>query len=226
MWSQKVAMGKNRFMDEHELSRLDFETGEQLVKYARGVIASHLSDKPLPSRPTEDPKLDEDRGAFVTLKQDGDLRGCIGRPRAEQSLIEAIREAAIGAATNDPRFPPLAADELPEVTVSVSALTPPTELSPVDPEAVVIGRDGLIIQRGNRSGLLLPQVAVDRDWDGRTFLSETARKAGLPSEAWRDEATTVKRFSAQVFAESSPNGEITLDDFTRGGNSNGGEPTD
>jgi len=197
-----------------ETVRLDRRTGGRLVEHTRAIVgAAARGDSP--PDPPELSVLKEERGVFVTLKRDGELRGCIGRPRPEGALAEALEAAAIDAATSDPRFPPLSPEEIGDVAISVSVLTPPESLPTLDPDAIEVGRDGLIVSKGRRSGLLLPQVAVDRGWTATEFLRATARKAGLRPDAWRAEEVTVKRFSAQVFAEESPGGPVTLEDYTR-----------
>jgi uncharacterized protein len=153
------------------------------------------------------PSLRERHGAFVTLRNRGDLRGCIGYTVAREPLAEAVRDNAINAAANDPRFSPVAPSELDDLTVEISALTPGDEPgSPfrrVDgPGDIVIGRDGLFIEMpGSRGGLLLPQVAVEQDWDVATFLAHTCRKAGYSQDAWKRPEARILRFSAQVFSE-------------------------
>jgi AmmeMemoRadiSam system protein A len=194
--------------------RIDVATGQRLVEHARAVVTAAASDGTPPPAP-DLAVLEEERGVFVTLHKDEQLRGCIGRPRPAQSLAEGLRAGAVGAATEDPRFPPLSADEVEQISVSVSVLTPPESILGNEPSSIEIGRDGLIVSKGRRTGLLLPQVAVDQGWSAEQFLAQTARKASLPGEAWREDETTVKRFSAQVFAEESPNGPVTVEDYTR-----------
>lgn len=194
---------------------LDRATGEALVEYARAVIEAVVGDDS-PPEPPDIPILEEHRGVFVTLEKHGELRGCIGRPMPQQPLGEGLRAAATGAATADPRFPPLDPAELQNVMISVSVLTPPSELSPPDPDAIDVGRDGLIVSKGQRTGLLLPQVAIEQGWTPEAFLRGTARKAGLPPDAWREEATSVECFSAQVFTEESPAGTVSVVDYVSG----------
>lgn len=183
--------------------------GRFAVRYARRVVESVVETGQAPERPAAvDHVFEIDRGAFVTLRKKGRLRGCIGRPTPEQSAIEAIRGAAIDAATEDPRFPPVREPELEEITVEVSILTPPEPLDPVDPDHVTVGQDGLIVQRHDRSGLLLPQVPVDQRWDAETFLEQTCTKAGLQADCWAQPEITVYRFRAQVFEETEPAGPI------------------
>ncbi|WP_135663001.1 AmmeMemoRadiSam system protein A [Halorhabdus rudnickae] len=206
-----------------ETGRLDRQTGKRLLEHTRSIVGAAARDDQPPDPPVL-PVLDEERGVFVTLKQDGELRGCIGRPQPERVLTEALEAAATGAATSDPRFSPLLPDEIEDVTISVSVLTPPEFCSHLDPDAIEVGRDGLIVSDGRRSGLLLPQVAVEQNWTAEGFLRGTTRKAGLPPDAWRTEEVIVKRFSAQVFAEKSSGGPMTVEDYTRGPPN--GQPTD
>jgi len=201
--------GEASFVDQGMDFDLDQSQGAWAVSHARSVVESAVQETPKPGVPADlDTVFDVERGAFVTLRKGGELRGCIGRPRPKQPAIEALRVAAIGAATDDPRFPPVTPGELNEITVEVSILTPPRELENPDPEGVTVGKDGLIVERNGRSGLLLPQVPVEQDWDANTFLEQTCRKAGLDGEYWEDPETDVRRFSAQVFTETAPNGSI------------------
>ena len=188
---------------------LDPSQGSWAVSHARTVVEEVVESGRKPERPTQiDPVFEIDRGAFVTLRKGGDLRGCIGRPTPEQPAIRAIRGAAVDAATDDPRFPPVRPEELSAIVTEVSVLTPPDQVEPVTPEAITVGRDGLIVSNGNRGGLLLPQVPVDQGWDAKTFLERTCRKAGLDADCWRHSGVSFERFSAQIFEEVEPQGEI------------------
>ncbi|UWG47769.1 Uncharacterized protein HSRCO_1487 [Halanaeroarchaeum sp. HSR-CO] len=185
--------------------------GEMAVTFARSVIEGYLADETVPADPPPRSQLTDRRGAFVTLETEGDLRGCIGRPYPAQTGVEAIRESAIGAATEDPRFPPVSADELSAITVEVSVLGTPDPIgadSGSVEEYVRIGRDGLIVSDGGRRGLLLPQVPVTRNWTPTEYLRQTCRKAGLPADCYRDGAVTVERFTADVFGETAPDGPV------------------
>jgi len=198
-------------------STLDFAAGRHLVRTARRSVDRTVADDAPPSPPDDyPPALGERRGAFVTLRKVGDLRGCIGEPYPTQPLIESVVSAAVGAATRDPRFPPVREPELDAVTVEVSALTSPTSIETDDPTAVVeavdVGTDGLIVKAGERSGLLLPQVAVEQGWDAETFLAETCRKAGLPRDRWRTDDVTIERFTVDRFEEREPRGEVVTGD--------------
>jgi len=167
----------------------------------------------LPSWPDgEDGFLKSHRGAFVTLTNpDGSLRGCIGVPYPVKPLGEAVVQAAVGAATHDPRFPRVMAGELGSLTVEVSALTAPETLkcNPVDlPDHVRIGTDGLIVIGLGRSGLLLPQVATEMGLAPDDFLSLTCEKAGLLPDTWLTPDVEVNRFQAEVFSEPKPRGDV------------------
>jgi len=158
------------------------------------------------------PVFHEKRGVFVTLEKgpNRDLRGCIGFPEPVAPLIEALVDSAVSACSNDPRFPPVKPDELHEITVEVSVLTPPKLIEVDDPRKlpsnIKVGRDGLIVRKGYYSGLLLPQVATEWGWDSEDFLSNTCRKAGLPLDDWMDPKTKVYSFQAQIFSEKTNEG--------------------
>lgn len=152
------------------------------------------------------------RGAFVTLKRlDGDLRGCIGIPYPVKPLGDAVFEAAVGAATRDPRFPKVEEFEVDSLTVEVSALTEPEaiECKPFElPRHVSVGTDGLIVSGMGRSGLLLPQVGSELRLSSEAFLSLTCEKAGLFPDAWLESEVEVFKFQAEVFAEAAPRGVV------------------
>ncbi len=143
--------------------------------------------------------LREKRGAFVTLRKGGHLRGCIGYFEAAKPLYLIVRECAVAAALRDPRFDPLSPEELPKLRLEISVLSPLTD-SP--PDQIEVGRHGLLVSRGFQRGLLLPQVAVEWKWDRKRFLEETCLKAGLPPDAWQHGAR-IQVFTAQVFSEPS-----------------------
>jgi hypothetical protein len=143
--------------------------------------------------------LAEKRGAFVTLTIDGDLRGCIGYIRAIKPLYETIAEMAAQAAFHDPRFTPLSSREFNKIELEISVLTPMILVT--DPGEIKVGRDGLYIVNGYASGLLLPQVATDYNWDRDTFLDQTCLKAGLPPGTWKQKGTEIYKFQADIFGE-------------------------
>lgn len=141
--------------------------------------------------------LEKHFGAFVTLRRHGRLRGCIGHIVGDKPLRETVAEMAQAAAFNDPRFPPLTQDEFAGLDVEISILSPLRQCQAMD---VLPGRHGLLVHQGERSGLLLPQVAREYGWDRETFLAQTCLKAGLPAAAWQDEATEIFCFEAEVFS--------------------------
>jgi AmmeMemoRadiSam system protein A len=174
-----------------------------LLRLARDTVAAHLSGgAPPPPVQLDDPQAHS--GAFVTLHVNRELRGCIGHPGSDRPLDEVVGRCAIAAATEDPRFPPLTAAELPDVKIEISVLTPIRRVD--DVRDIEVGRDGLIVQDGYKRGLLLPQVASERGWDRETFLSHTCLKAGLRPDAWRTGAK-ISSFQAEVFSERSERGE-------------------
>jgi bacillithiol synthase len=156
---------------------------------------------PLPAVP-EAAALGRPGAAFVTIRAGDTLRGCLGHVAADRPLGAVVRDMTVAAARDDPRFPPVTAEELPALTLEISVLTEPATLAPVDPACIAIGRDGLMVQRGHRSGVLLPQVATDQGWDGERFLAACCRKADLPPDAWREPGVGVFTFQADVFAEA------------------------
>ncbi len=191
---------------------LSLEEGTLLVKTARRTIETYLQESKPPPAPEVTPKLKEPHGVFVTLTKHNELRGCIGHPMPTMPLIDAVISSAVSSAIRDPRFSPVKLDELSEVEVEVSVLSKPELLkikNPCDyPNSIVIGRDGLIVEREGYAGLLLPQVPVEWGWDAEEFLSHACMKAGLTPDAWLDKNTRIQKFSAQVFREKKPGGEV------------------
>lgn len=172
---------------------------EHLLRIARTAIREALHGRPL-SPPEDLPgPLRAPRGAFVTLKHRGELRGCIGHVYPHQSVAETVQQMAVAAALRDPRFPSVSPDELPEIEVEISVLSLPRKVEGV--EQIHVGEHGLIVHHPAGQGLLLPQVAVERGWDRETFLAHTCRKAGLPKDAWKRPETEISVFSAEVFGE-------------------------
>jgi uncharacterized protein len=189
------------------------EEGTSAVKIARKVIEAHVNNKKVPK--LEFPKsFDELGGVFVTISTypDKDLRGCIGYPEPVFSLKEAIVDAAKSASTRDPRFKALTPKELDKVLIEVSLLSKP-QLVKVDKpkdylKVVKVGRDGLIAEKGMYRGLLLPQVPVEWKWEVHEFLDNTCMKAGLFADAWLEPGFKLYSFTAQVFDEKKPNGDV------------------
>ncbi len=187
------------------MSDLAEEEGKKGLQLAREAIEQYLSDsmkmKPKKGLPVS---FEEERGVFVTLNKYGTLRGCIGYPYPVFKLKEAIIDAAISAAVNDPRFPAVTEEELTDITIELTVLTVPQVLKeqPKElPEHIEIGKHGLIVKKGLHQGLLLPQVATEHNWSSEEFLCESCWKAGLPQDAWLDEDTEVSIFEGQIFKE-------------------------
>lgn len=144
------------------------------------------------------PHLAEPRGAFTTIYCQGQLHGCVGYVLAIAPLYRVVADTARSAAFEDTRFPPLTRDQASDLEISLSILSP---LQPIKPERIEIGRHGLLISHGAHRGLLLPQVPVEHGWDRTTFLEQTCRKAGLPPDAWQQNAS-IEAFTAEVFGDS------------------------
>ena len=173
-----------------------------LFRIAREAIASALAGRVAEVSEAEvDEALRRPAGAFVTLKtRGGDLRGCIGSIRAIEPMFRAVASNAVSAALRDPRFHPVRAHELPDLSLEISVMGPVEPVREI--ELIEVGRDGLIISRGRYAGLLLPQVATEYGWDRDAFLEHTCLKAGLPPNAWRSPETRIEKFSAEVFCEN------------------------
>jgi uncharacterized protein len=169
-----------------------------LLRLAHDSILSAIEKREIPLEPPT-AHLAEPRGAFTSLYIGGELRGCVGFVLPVNSVYRAVAETARAAAFEDNRFPPVTLEEAPQLQIELSILSAPTEILP---EAVEIGRHGLLISMHGRRGLLLPQVPVEHQWDRVAFLDQTCRKAGLPLDAWRNGAT-VEAFTAEVFGEKS-----------------------
>lgn len=169
---------------------------DQLKSLARRTIESILFGKDKGELPLSE-TLQEKNGAFVTIKHKGQLRGCIGYIKAMLPLHETISEMALQAAFHDPRFSPLGKDEWKDVDIEISVLTPLKKIEDVN--EIEVGLHGLYIEKGSRSGLLLPQVASEYHWDSITFLENTCNKAGLPKDAWKSETANIYVFSADIF---------------------------
>ena len=172
------------------------EERQALLRIARRAIAAHLAGERAsaidlsgaPAAPG---------GAFVTLRRHEELRGCIGHIEADGPVGAVVARCAVASATEDPRFPAVTRLELVEIAIELSLLGP---LETAGAETVEVGRHGLVVEMGWRRGLLLPQVATERNWDRETFLAETCHKAGLPGDAW-EHGATLEAFTAEVFSE-------------------------
>jgi len=168
------------------------------LRLARRALEGHFRGEARPRPAVDASFLKEKRGAFVTLKVDGELRGCIGYPLPHKPLGETIVEMALAAATQDFRFDPLGPEDLDRLRVEISVLGLPEPVA--DPTKVEVGRHGIIISRGHNRGLLLPQVPLEHGWDRETYLKHGCLKAGLGPDEWTKGAK-IEIFTAQVFAE-------------------------
>ena len=175
---------------------IDAELRRRLVQLAHEALEAQVRGDRLPCPPSD--LMVPMCGLFVTIYCRGDLRGCLGTLEADESLGLGLVRLAAEVACQDPRFRPLTVDELADITIDLSLLTLPELVS--DPNTILVGRDGLIVERGRRRGLLLPQVATEHQWDAQTFLAQTCVKANLPPDAWRNGAR-VLRFEAEVFGD-------------------------
>lgn len=198
-------------------SNLSDEDGMILVQTARKIVTEFVKNgRRLELDEKLKAKFSFEAGIFVTLDTQDGLRGCIGFPMPRK-LADALLEAAIAAASQDPRFSPVQISELDKIIFEVTVLTPPAEIKIDDPLQlplkIKVGRDGLIIKQGYRSGLLLPQVPVEYGWNEEEFLDFTCQKAGLPDGGWKDKQTQVFSFEGIIFGEERPNGRIARKDL-------------
>ncbi len=193
------------------------EEGEFLIHLARNTAKTFLETGKTLKPPENTPaKMFEKCGVFVTINsvwgKRKDLRGCIGYPYPTSPLVDSVIENSINAATQDPRFEPITASELEHVVFEVSVLTPPEPVTVDKPEEylkkIKVGEHGLIVEKGAYKGLLLPQVPVEWGWCEEEFLCQCCVKAGLPPDSWLVKGSKVYRFSAIVFEEELPNGEV------------------
>ncbi len=171
---------------------------QALLDLARRSVVAQVTGQsdsaPLPG------DLPASSGAFVTIKRRGTLRGCLGTLQCRRGLAAEVARCAADAASEDPRFPPVAPEELSELALEISVLGPLEPIDPTDSDAIAIGRHGLVAEQGHRRGLLLPQVATEWGWTTEQFLRQTCVKAGLPADAWQHGAR-IFRFDAEVFGE-------------------------
>ncbi len=233
---------------------LSEKDGKLLIEIARKAVRKNLANKDISLKASDFPdKFNEPRGVFVTIHTypENELRGCIGFTEPVKSLFESLKEAAVLAATNDIRFPPLTKKELKKITFEITVLSnpQPLKMSPKKyPENIKIGRDGLIIKavetvHPNRpsssiwnfsvfksgvkewenkektreivkSGILLPQVPVEYEWDSTKFLNQVCMKAGLPPTFWKQGKARVYKFTGKVFSEKKPNDGVTEKTFS------------
>ncbi len=188
--------------ENNESPLLTDEEKKTLLKIARDTLISHVKGKGKPDLKNYNltPRLKEKAGAFVTLHEKGQLRGCIGYIEGVAPLAETVRENACNASTEDPRFPSVQPSELKDIDIEVSVMSPLRKIN--SPEEVVAGKHGVILKKGWHQGVFLPQVATEQGWDRETFLQHLGLKAGLDTNAYKDAELYV--FTAEVFGEKNP----------------------
>lgn len=179
--------------------KLDALERQSLLRAAREAIAARLTNQEAALPPLEG-GLAAARGAFVTLRRawDGVLRGCVGHLEADAPLLVTVTNMAVAAAVRDGRFDPVTAGELVSLRIEISVLSP---LEPIRPSDIQVGRHGLLLRHGAKSGVLLPQVPAEHGWDSEDFLAHTCEKAGLPPDAWKRSGVELLGFTATVFGE-------------------------
>ncbi len=185
-------------VESGESSQSEFSRDERilLLQLAHDSILSALERREIPLNPPT-PHLSKPRGVFTSLYLHGELRGCVGYVLPVSPVYRAVADTARAAAFEDMRFHPVTLPEASDLEIELSILSPP---QPISPEAIEIGRHGLLITMAGRRGLLLPQVPTERNWDRATFLNQTCRKAGLAPDAWQHGAT-IEAFTAEIFGE-------------------------
>jgi hypothetical protein len=183
-----------------EAGMLNESQRKRLLEIARKTIEAYLKTGKKMELTESDPVLNKEMGAFVTLHEHGELRGCIGNIVGRGPLYLTVRDMAIEAATGDPRFPSVEPKELKDIEIEISALSPLEKID--DPEKIQMGVHGVLVRKGIYSGVFLPQVATETGWSKEEFMSNLcAHKAGLAPDAWKDKSTEIYIFSAQVFSE-------------------------
>jgi uncharacterized protein len=196
-----------------DYNNLSVDDGYALVKTARKVVSNYLKNNTKLELENEfKNNFSFKSGVFVTLNNNLDLRGCIGYPLPDKLLFNALEDAAISVATEDPRFSPVKYEELNSITFEVTVLTPPKKIIVSNPKEylsqIKVGRDGLIVKRGFYSGLLLPQVPLEYGWNEEEFLEYTCQKAGLSKNEWKNPDIEIQKFEGIVFKEKYPNGPV------------------
>ena len=200
-----VAITRESSTDAKKSAEFSLTSHEKdaLMKIARASVETAVRDRKMYLvGSTGFPRLEEARGAFVTLKEHGELRGCIGYITPMKSLAETVRDVAAYAALEDSRFKPVTVQELPLLEYEISVMSPLRRV--LDTKEIKVGKHGLIMKQGEIEGILLPQVPMEEHWGRDTFLEETCLKAGLPRQAWKDDNTDIFMFTALVFDEHLP----------------------
>ena len=181
--------------------QISLESKKRLLEVARESLENFLINGQRTDYKTEVPELQTKSAVFVTLrkKDSGNLRGCIGQTKARYALIKAVAKTAISSAVDDPRFSTVTLDELPNLCIEINVLSAMTS---IPPEAVEVGKHGLLLSKGSSGGLFLPDVAVSNGWDRIIFLDELCRKADLPKGSWRDADTELYCFESESWEEN------------------------
>jgi AmmeMemoRadiSam system protein A len=177
---------------------LDDSDKAALLNLAKTTLESYFTGGSIPEYQTTRKRLLGKKGAFVSLHRKRELRGCIGQLCPDQELFKVVQHCVLSAALDDSRFNPVQREELVDLDIEISVLTPFRRIRSA--EDIEVGKHGLYVVQGHFRGLLLPQVATQYQWDRETFLEQTCRKAGLPVSAWRDPQTSIHTFEAQVFS--------------------------
>lgn len=181
---------------------LRLEQKNKLLKIARDTIVEYIKTGKIIVVEETDPVLNQTLGAFVTLHENGELRGCIGNIIGQQALYLTVRDMAIASATEDPRFNPLNKNEISLINIEISVLSEPKKITNTD--EIILGTHGVIVKQGARSGVFLPQVATETGWTKEEFMDNLCtRKAGISRDAWKNSKCDIFIFTAEVFGENS-----------------------
>lgn len=178
---------------------MNHDNQQKLLTLARQAIDNCLQQKNLTPQVEHDPQLTQMAGCFVTIKINGQLRGCIGTFIGSQPLYREVARMAVAAATQDPRFSPMTATDLGSYHLDISVLSPLEKIT--DPRLIEVGKHGIYLEQNGKRGVLLPQAATEYGWDRQTFLEQTCKKAGLPGDAWQAGETILFVFTAEVIEE-------------------------
>jgi AmmeMemoRadiSam system protein A len=190
----------NRFKSQqHTLGWLSDSRKQILLTFARKTIQQFLSDESLPPAKHSDPALNRKQGAFVTLLKEGNLRGCVGHIKDDLPLYEVVGLMALQSAFNDQRFPSVTTDELTQIEIEISILTPFRRIKHI--EEIELGRDGVSLTVGDHHAVFLPQVALKMGWDREQLLDRLANKMGLPEQSWKRKSKVLV-FQTEIFKES------------------------
>ena len=200
-----------------DFDKISIDDGVLLVQMARRAVTEYLSSNKKIINSEFDEKFSFNAGVFVTINDESGLRGCIGYPLAVKKLSNALIDAAISAATDDPRFSSVKQIDLKKLIFEITILSKTERIFADSTDEIInsikIGRDGLIIEKGSQSGLLLPQVAIEYNWNAKQLLEQTCHKSGLPSDSWKDNTIEILKFQGLIFKETSSNGKIIQEKF-------------